>query len=177
VPRDWLDPAITRSWLDTLHWGQDEAKAAIERAAQKQPWKLEMSRLLAFAPGLTWQAIGASGFWETLPTDDYLKSGWLLAIKEILHFNQGWRIRRCAEPNCNAVLVGRTTSRYCDRHSTSAEKSRRFRERNAKTLTPEQKKKRRRRYYENYLRKHKGEAVTAAARRQRTKPTGQQRGR
>jgi hypothetical protein len=136
VPQDWLDPAITRSWLDTLHWGQNEAKAAIEHAAQKKPWKLEMFSAARACPRFDMagnRSVGVLG-----NSADRRLSQDRLAVSDQRNtaLQSGWRIRRCVKPNCNAVLVGRTTSRYCDRHSTSAEKSRRFRERAAKTLTP-----------------------------------------
>ena len=162
APRDLFNPDVSRWWTETLDWCQAEGRSAAEKAAAKEEWTLTVSQLAKVGPNLTWYSSGASGHWE-----GDQKGMWLLTIKEILRFNQGWRIRVCAEPNCETVIVGRTTSRYCDRHSSSAEKVRRYRERIAKKLSPSERKERRRRYYDNWLTKHKGKAVAAVARRRR----------
>ena len=163
-------PAEAASWMETLRWSQAEARAAVEKAASKEEWELTAGQLADADPGLTWHAVGGRGHWDGAP-----RAIWLLTIRQILAFNQGFRIRVCAEAGCPTIFVGRTTSRYCDRHSSSAEKVRRYRERIAKTLSPIERKERRRRYYENWLAKHKGKAVAAVAGRRRRARTGKER--
>jgi hypothetical protein len=153
MPRDFLDPQVGAQWLERMRWFQTQAKSAIEQAASHKEWLLRAQQLTQFDPRddpesglqLTWYALGGSGHWEGAP-----EQVWLLSLKELLRFNQGFRIRRCKQAGCDNIFVGRTTGLYCDAHSTSAAKMARQRER----LTVKERRARRRLYYENHKKRH-----------------------
>src|SRR5262249_1169194 len=156
-----------KAWVRTLRWCQGEARSAVQKAAAHEEWTLTAARLAALAPELAWRSF--CGSLSVAGGDTSGQRGlWLLAIQQILNFNQGQRIRTCAD--CGTIFVGRTTANYCDLHSTSVEKVRRYRERLASTLSPIQQKERRQRYYDNPLRKNKGRPAVIGARNRLSGP-------
>jgi hypothetical protein len=157
TPNDLLDQELAVRWRERVEWCREQAKTAITLAANRKEWMLPISQLAEVEPLLAWHTLGGLGHWE-----GGLEGLWLLTLRELMSFNQGFRIRRCKQDGCDTIFVGRTTSLYCDHHSTSAEKVRRYRER----MSEEKRRQQRRLHYENYLEKHKGPAVAAVARRQ-----------
>jgi hypothetical protein len=112
--------------LDTCQWMQNKAARVINQLVSGQEWELTVADLTQAGGVLVAWYVGTG--YATFQGG--AKAVFLLALKDVLSdpANAG-RLRRCAQPGCQAIFVKRKTGRFCDTHAANTFKVQRYRAR------------------------------------------------